>query len=87
MSTSKEVRGEGIDGVIGSSIGDFDDSPLSNFVEERVSFLLGAMERVFESLKKMSDTTVHKIRKVWNAIGKGRFTCYMKEMRYNAFVI
>ena len=46
FGTSTTLKGEGIDGVIGSSIGDFDDSPLSDFVEERVSFLLGAMERV-----------------------------------------
>ena len=46
FGTSRTLNGEGIDGVISSSIGDFDDSPLSDFVEEQVSFLLGAMERV-----------------------------------------
>ena len=52
FGTTTSVKGEGIDGVIGLAIGDFDDSPLSDFLEERVSFLLGAMKRVFESLKK-----------------------------------
>ena len=45
------LKGEGIEGVIGSAISDFDDSSLSDFVEERVSFLLGAIDECFESLK------------------------------------
>ena len=45
FGSTTSLKGEGIDGVIGSPIDDFDDSPLSDFVEER--FLLGAMERVF----------------------------------------
>ena len=52
-----------MNGVVGSVIEDFDDLPFLDFVEERVSFLSGAMERVFESLKK-TDCTVHKFRKV-----------------------
>ena len=87
FGTTTSHKGEGIDGVIGSDIGNFDDSPFSDFMEDRVSFLLGAMERVFESLREMSDCTVHKFRKVWNGMGKGRFTSYMKERRYNAFVL
>ena len=39
FGTSTALKGEGIDGAIGSSIGDFDDSPFSDFVEERVTFL------------------------------------------------
>ena len=52
FGTTTLLKGEGIDGVIGPAIGDFNDSPLSDFLEERVSFLLGAIERVFEILKK-----------------------------------
>ena len=52
LGTTTSHKGEGNDGVTGSVIGDLDDSPFSDFVEERVSFCLGAMERVFDSLKR-----------------------------------
>ena len=44
-------RGEGIDGVGVSCLRDFEDSPFSDFVEEWVSFFLGAIEELFESMK------------------------------------
>ena len=39
-------------GVIGSVIGVLDDSPFSDFVADLFILFLGAMEMVFESMKK-----------------------------------
>ena len=44
LGTITSHKGEGSDGVIGSVIGDFVDSPISDLVEERLSFVLGAMK-------------------------------------------
>ena len=65
LGTTTSLKGEGIDEVIGLSIGDFDDSPLLDFVEERVNFLLGSMERVFESLKKCLIALFIKSENFW----------------------
>lgn len=50
FGTSTTVKGEGINGVGVSDIGD-EVYPFSNFVDERVSFLLGAIDKCYESLK------------------------------------
>ena len=86
LGTATLLKDEGKDGVIGSVIGDFEDSPLSDLVEEQVSFLLGAMKGVFEGLKK-TDFTVYKFKKSWSGMGKGRFTSYLKVRKYIAFVL
>ena len=52
FGTSKDVRGEGMNEVGVSCIADFDVSPFSDFVEDRASFLLGAIEEQFKSLKR-----------------------------------
>ena len=40
-----------MDGVVGSCLGDFKDSPFSDFVDERVNFLLGVIEEPFVNFK------------------------------------
>ena len=55
FGTSKDVRGEGIDGVGVSCIGDLDVSPFSSFVAYQFIFLLGAMEMVFKAWKGKSE--------------------------------
>ena len=41
LGTTTLHKGEGKDGVIGSVVADLDDSPFTDFVEERLSFLFG----------------------------------------------
>ena len=41
----------GIDEVGVSCLGDFEVSPFSNFVDERVNFLLGTIDELFKTLK------------------------------------
>ena len=48
-------NGEWTTGVIGSAIWDLDDSPFSDFEEDLLSLLLGAIEEDFEKLEKESE--------------------------------
>ena len=58
-------KGEGMDGLGVSTFGVFDHSPFSNLVADRVSFLLGAIDKFLKSIeKKRIDSLKGKARRL-----------------------
>ena len=58
------MSGEGIDGFGVSNPGVFEDSPFSDFVEDRVSFLLGAIYEFSKALKKEEEFLEREITEI-----------------------
>ena len=65
LATSKEARGEGMDGLGVSSPGVFNDSPFSDLVEEWVIFLFDAMDEFLKSFRKEGFVSWKAKREGW----------------------